>query len=113
MLATSTDPASTRFTRSDAVRLIGASVLLVAAMSLILGLDFLPAQPSRAIDAEANLAFDLSTGPRRGRLYLVYTDELFEGGKSALNAGRYPGEGFDEAFLRWGSQELAEVASRQ
>ena len=46
-------------------------------------------------------------------LYLVYTDELFEGGTSALDAGRYPGEGFDEAFLRWGSQELAEVASRQ
>jgi putative nucleotidyltransferase with HDIG domain len=35
----------TQFTRRDAGRLIAASVVLVAAMSVILGLDFLPAQP--------------------------------------------------------------------
>ncbi len=35
-----------------------------------------PARPGRpyGIDAEAGLAYDLSTGPHRGRLYLVYTD---------------------------------------
>ena len=44
MLAASTDPDSTRFTRRDAGRQIAASVLLAAAMSIVLGLDFLPAQ---------------------------------------------------------------------
>ncbi|MEW6225649.1 MAG: HDIG domain-containing metalloprotein [Chloroflexota bacterium] len=42
MLARS-EPAG-RFTRRDAWRLLGASLLLVAAMSVILGLDFPPAQ---------------------------------------------------------------------
>ncbi|HEY6568983.1 MAG TPA: HDIG domain-containing metalloprotein [Candidatus Limnocylindrales bacterium] len=44
MLATSTEP-TTEFTRRDAGRLIAASVVLIAVMSVILGLDFLPAQP--------------------------------------------------------------------
>jgi hypothetical protein len=35
MLAASTDPDSTRFTRRDAGRLILASVLLAAAMSIV------------------------------------------------------------------------------
>ena len=39
------------------------------------GFDFLPAQPNRAIAAEANLVYDLSPGGRRGWLYLAYTDE--------------------------------------
>jgi hypothetical protein len=39
------------------------------------GFDFIAPQPDRSIDAEAGLAYDLSDGPRRGRLYLVYTDE--------------------------------------
>jgi membrane-associated HD superfamily phosphohydrolase len=43
MLSQSAEPAG-RFTRRDAWRLIGASLLLVVAMSAILGLDFLPAQ---------------------------------------------------------------------
>src|SRR5690349_12447858 len=43
MLARSAEPANT-FTRGDAGRLAVASVLLVVAMSFILGLDFLPAQ---------------------------------------------------------------------
>ena len=34
-----------QFTRRDAGRLFAASVVLIAAMSVILGLDFLPAQP--------------------------------------------------------------------
>ena len=45
MLARSAEP-TIRFTRSDAGRLIGASLLLVVAMSVILGLDILPAQPT-------------------------------------------------------------------
>ena len=43
MLARDADQAN-RFTRRDAGRLALASVLLVVAMSFILGLDFLPAQ---------------------------------------------------------------------
>ena len=39
------------------------------------GFDFLPAQPSRSIDAEAGLAWDRTGGLRNGRMYLVYTDE--------------------------------------
>ena len=38
--------------------------------------DFLPAQPSRGIDAEAGLAYDRSGGPFSGRVYMVYTDEV-------------------------------------
>src|SRR5918995_5408666 len=44
MLSTSADPASTQFTRRDAGRLVAASAALALAMSIILGLDFLPAQ---------------------------------------------------------------------
>ncbi len=44
MLAASAEP-QTEFTRRDAGRLFAASVVLIAAMSVILGLDFLPAQP--------------------------------------------------------------------
>ena len=43
MLARSTESAN-QFTRRDAGRLILASALLIAAMSVILGLDVLPAQ---------------------------------------------------------------------
>ena len=39
------------------------------------GFDFIPAQPDRSIDAEANLAYDRSGGPHNGRLYMAYTDE--------------------------------------
>lgn len=38
------------------------------------GLRSIPAQPSRTVDAELGLAYDNTTGPHRGRLYLVYTD---------------------------------------
>ena len=43
MISHSADQAS-RFTRRDAFRLLGASALLVASMSVILGLDVVPAQ---------------------------------------------------------------------
>lgn len=38
--------------------------------------DSIPAQFSRTIDAEANLAWDRSGGANNGRVYLVYTDEV-------------------------------------
>jgi cyclic-di-AMP phosphodiesterase PgpH len=44
MLATSAEPTA-QFTRRDLFRLLAASVLLVAAMSVVLGVDILPAQP--------------------------------------------------------------------
>lgn len=40
------------------------------------GFDFIPAQNSRGIDAETGLAFDTTSGPFAGRVYLVYTDEF-------------------------------------
>jgi hypothetical protein len=37
--------------------------------------EAIPAQRSRTVDAEAGLAWDTSSGPYAGRLYLMYTDE--------------------------------------
>ena len=45
------------------------------------GFSYIPAQPNWGIDPEAGLAWDTSTGPHRGRVYLVYTD--------APNVGSY------------------------
>ncbi|HEY2799409.1 MAG TPA: sialidase family protein [Chthoniobacterales bacterium] len=39
------------------------------------GFDYIPAQSGRSIDAEAGLAWDLSNGPHRGRLYFIYVSE--------------------------------------
>lgn len=38
------------------------------------GFRAIPAQPSRTVDAELGLVYDISNGPHRGRLHLVYTD---------------------------------------
>jgi hypothetical protein len=38
------------------------------------GFDPIPPQPSRTVDAEANVYYDNSGGPHTGRAYLVYTD---------------------------------------
>jgi hypothetical protein len=38
------------------------------------GFRAIPAQPKRTVDAEVGLAYDISGGPHRGRLHLVYTD---------------------------------------
>jgi hypothetical protein len=38
------------------------------------GFRSIPAQPSRTVDAEVSLGYDNSTGPRRGTLYMAYTD---------------------------------------
>jgi Neuraminidase (sialidase) len=40
------------------------------------GFDYLPVQPDRSVDAEANLAWDRSGGPHDGRVYLVWTQEV-------------------------------------
>ena len=40
------------------------------------GFDYIPAQPDRSIDAEANLAWDRSGGAHNGRLYAVWTQEV-------------------------------------
>lgn len=42
--------------------------------TMVGGFRSIPAQPSRTVDAELGLAYDISSGPHRGRLYLVYTD---------------------------------------
>jgi hypothetical protein len=39
------------------------------------GFDYIPAQSGRSVDAETDFAFDRSSGPFRGRIYLAYTDE--------------------------------------
>ncbi len=52
MLAASAEP-NAEFTRRDAGRLLAASALLVVAMSVILGLDFLPAQPQLVVGKPA------------------------------------------------------------
>ena len=40
--------------------------------------DAIPAQPDRTIGTEANLAWDKTNGPHRGRVYLVFTNELVD-----------------------------------
>jgi len=45
------------------------------ASSKVGGVDFIPAQAGRSIDAEANLAWDRSGGAHNGRVYAVWTQE--------------------------------------
>src|SRR5207247_2858241 len=40
------------------------------------GFDYLPAQPDRSVDAEANLAWDRSGGSHDGRVYAIWTQEV-------------------------------------
>jgi hypothetical protein len=40
------------------------------------GFDYIPAQPDRSVDAEANLAWDRSGGAHNGRLYAIWTQEV-------------------------------------
>ena len=41
--------------------------------------DYIPAQATRSVDAEARIAFDRSGDATNGRLYLVYTNEPIDG----------------------------------
>jgi endonuclease YncB( thermonuclease family) len=48
----------------------------IATATNVGGFDFIPAQNSRSVDAEAGVAFNRATGtPGFGRLFLVYTEE--------------------------------------
>jgi BNR/Asp-box repeat protein len=40
------------------------------------GFDYIPAQPDRSVDAEANLAWDRTGGVHNGRLYAIWTQEV-------------------------------------
>jgi hypothetical protein len=53
----------------------GFGTQTLVAHSHIGGFDFIPAQPNRSVDAEANLAWDRSGGAHNGRVYLVWTQE--------------------------------------
>ncbi len=48
---------------------------VLIAHSRVGGFDYIPAQPDRSVDAEANLAWDRSGGPHNGRAYIVWTQE--------------------------------------
>jgi hypothetical protein len=48
---------------------------VVAAHSHVGGFDFIPAQPHRSVDVEANLAWDRSGHASNGRVYLIWTQE--------------------------------------
>jgi putative nucleotidyltransferase with HDIG domain len=79
MLAQSAE-ATIPFTRRDAGRLIAAAVVLVVAMSVILGLDFLPAQTQLEVDkpAPANVF-----APRAGQYdSMVLTDAAREAARA-------------------------------
>ena len=51
----------------------GAAVLVTS--TNVGGFDFIPAQPNRSVDAEADLSWDKSGGANNGRVYLAYTEE--------------------------------------
>ena len=67
-----------QFNTNGAVNASFAAPILVASVNLG-GFAYIPAQPHWGIDPEAGLAWDRSTGPHRGRLYLVFTDAPFPG----------------------------------
>src|SRR5207237_787028 len=50
----------------------------VAAVNIV-GKPPIPAQPHQGIDAVATLAYDRSSGPHRGRAYMVYNDAVAKG----------------------------------
>ena len=53
----------------------GFAKAVLVTHSRVGGFDFIPAQPDRSVDAEANLAWDRSGGAHNGRVYLVWTQE--------------------------------------
>ena len=48
---------------------------VLATHSLVGGFDFIPPQPDRSVDVEANLAWDRSGGAHTARVYLIWTQE--------------------------------------
>lgn len=59
----------------DGLGPLGFNPGTLVAHSHVGGFDFIPAQPDRSIDDEANLAWDGSGGAHNGRVYLVWTQE--------------------------------------
>jgi hypothetical protein len=58
----------------DGLGPVGFGPVITATTTQVGGFATIPAQPSRTIDSEGGLAWDRSTGPHRGRVYLMYTD---------------------------------------
>ena len=54
----------------------GFGVPRLLARTSVGGFDYIPAQPNRSVDAEANLAWDRSGGLHNGRLYAIWTQEV-------------------------------------
>ena len=48
---------------------------VIATTTNVGGFDLIPAQRRRSVDAEANIEFDRSSSPVRGRVYMAYTNE--------------------------------------
>jgi uncharacterized repeat protein (TIGR01451 family) len=65
---------STR-TDADGLGAGGFGAAVAATSTNVGGFDFLPAQPTRSVDAEPGLAWDRTGGAFNHRAYLVYTDE--------------------------------------
>jgi putative nucleotidyltransferase with HDIG domain len=82
MLARSPEQ-TTPFTRRDAGRLVGASLILVVAMAAILGFDFLPAQPQLEVGkpAPANVQANRATQYTSE----VLTDEARQAARDAVD----------------------------
>ena len=59
----------------DGLGSAGFNKPILVAHSRVGGLDKIPAEPDRTIDAEPNLAWDRSGGAHNGRAYLVWTQE--------------------------------------
>ena len=60
---------------SDGLGPAGFAKPVLATHSHVGGFDFIPAQPDRSVDVEANLAWDGSGGAHAGRVYLIWTQE--------------------------------------
>ena len=67
-----------QFNTNGDVNAAFAAPILVTSVNLG-GFSYIPAQPNWGIDPEAGLAWDRTSGPHRGRLYLVFTDAPFAG----------------------------------
>ncbi|HEY4752595.1 MAG TPA: hypothetical protein VIH37_04870, partial [Candidatus Limnocylindrales bacterium] len=100
MLASSAREANATFTRRDAWRLLAASALLVAAMSVILGLDVLPAQPSLELGMPAPTVVQ---APRAGQ----YTSQILT--QQAQDAAR---QSVDPQYT-YTAADAAAVAAQQ
>ncbi|TMK83549.1 MAG: hypothetical protein E6G44_11605 [Actinobacteria bacterium] len=60
----------------DGLGKAGFSNPRLLARSRVGGFDYLPVQPDRSVDAEANLGWDRSGGPHDGRVYAIWTQEV-------------------------------------